>query len=124
MTGSRDPSRDALDRASASALASLVARVREGGLDQVGGNAGGPQAAHDGPSPRSLLAERVLGDLPREGFVVDQAHPLEAFEYVRHLVRFEPGLEQTPLQLPPAASSHGQQAQGALVAALRGLGLA
>ena len=97
----------------------LVSRVRQHGLDHVRRHPGGHQRADDGSPARSLDAEGVFGHLPGERLVVDETDPLESFEDIGDLLGLEPRLEQPPLQFPPAPCANGQQAERALVAALR-----
>src|SRR5688572_24083003 len=88
------------------------------------GDADRPESLLHAPAALLAAPESVLRILACEGFVVHEPDPLQPREDVLDLVVLEPSRQEAPFQLPAAPGTHGQEAEGALVAALRVLGLA
>jgi hypothetical protein len=84
----------------------------------------GEQRLAYGRGARTTTLERLLGQGSGERVVVDEPHPLEAVEDLPHLDLVEPGLPESPLELPAAPWAHREEAERAFVTALRGRGTA
>jgi hypothetical protein len=65
----------------------------------------------------------MLGELVREAVVVDEPDALEALQHVVDLLGVESGPPQPILKLAAASHPDGEEAERALVAALRRLRL-
>jgi hypothetical protein len=97
------------------ALAFVLTEARHSLLDHVPGDTLGRQGPDDGAPAASAGGHVVLGQLSREGLVVDQAHGLEPDQLVVDGMGIEPGTLEPDLELAARPRADGEQPQGALV---------
>ena len=87
--------------------------------DQIRRDPRGGQLPGHGTPARQLVSEGVLRHLPGERLIIDQAYPFQPIEDIADLICLETRLEQSPLQLPAAAGTDGEETERALVTAPR-----